>query len=194
MSALAVVTVVLTTTEASAMLKDPGIGAAAAAATADEWPDEGSGYPGSGAKSPENSYPDYDPQHHGNMTTPEPSHSEYNYPGYKFDVPTSPASEADASARLAPDPGPGSATTPGCHWSYHPACEEGPVPVPPVEAALAPRPSDDKEAEIMRLGVSALGGAGIALGAVWIYRRRQAVNGPAVISSEVVPPGGGESV
>jgi hypothetical protein len=82
-----------------------------------------------------------------------------------------------ASAQPGPEPGSGYTTTPDCHWAYHPACHETPAPVPPVEAALDPGSSHDNGAETMQTGASALGGAGIALGAVWIYRRRQAMNG-----------------
>ncbi|TDW74948.1 hypothetical protein [Kribbella pratensis] len=140
MFALALGTVVLTTTDASAMLKDPGTRAAASASTADEWPDEGSSYPGFGAKSPEYTSPDSDPQHHGNMTTPEGSKPEYNYPEYKLDVPTSPAVPTTAPARL-------------------------------------PAPSDDTRVELLQAGAAALGGAGLALGGLWLYRRLHA---PAV--------------
>ena len=84
---------------------------------------------------------------------------------------------SQASARLGPEPGSGYTTTPDCHWAYHPACQETPVPMAPVEAALDPGLSDDNGAETMQTGASALGGAGIALGAVWIYRRRQTTNG-----------------
>ena len=83
----------------------------------------------------------------------------------------------EASAQLAPEPRSGYTTTPDCHWAYHPVCDEVPVPVLPVEAALDPGSSDDSGAETMQAGASALGGAGIALSAVWIYRRRQAMNG-----------------
>ncbi len=82
-----------------------------------------------------------------------------------------------ASARLDPEPASGYTTTPDCHWSYHPVCDEVPVPVPPAEAALALGPSDDNGAEALQAGASALAGAGIALGAVWICRRRQPMNG-----------------
>ncbi|TCN32192.1 hypothetical protein EV642_128102 [Kribbella sp. VKM Ac-2500] len=80
----------------------------------------------------------------------------------------------EASARLDPDPGSGYTTTPDCHWAYHPACDEVLVPVPPVEAALDPGSSDDNGAETMRAGASALGGAGLAFGGLWLYRRRHA--------------------
>jgi|tagenome__1003787_1003787.scaffolds.fasta_scaffold20014160_2 hypothetical protein len=67
--------------------------------------------------------------------------------------------------------------SPDCHWAYHSVCNEVPGSEHPVEAAVAPSPSDNSGAETMQLSASALGGAGIALGAVWIYRRRQAING-----------------
>ena len=99
-----------------------------------------------------------DPEPQYGNTTPAPNYPEYNYPEYKLDVPTVP-------------------TEPDCHWAYHPACHEIPAPVPPVEATLDPGSSDDNGAKTMQTGASALGGAGIALGAVWIYRRRQAMGG-----------------
>jgi hypothetical protein len=84
---------------------------------------------------------------------------------------------AEASARLSPEPGSGFTATPDCHWAYHPVCDEVPVPVAPVEAALDPGPSDDHGAGTMQAGASALGGAGLAFGGVWLYRRLHA---PAV--------------
>jgi hypothetical protein len=42
----------------------------------------------------------------------------------------------EASAQLAPEPGSGYTATPDCHWSYHPVCDEVPVPVPPVNGTL----------------------------------------------------------
>jgi len=41
----------------------------------------------------------------------------------------------EASALLGPEPGSGYTTTPDCHWSYHPVCDEVSVPLPP-EAEL----------------------------------------------------------
>jgi hypothetical protein len=113
MSAFAMGAVVLTTTEASAMLKDPEPGSAASTAAANEWPDEGSGYPGSDAKSPEYNYPSYDP---------------------KYDV-------------------------------------------APVAAVTAPSPSDHNGFDGAQLGASALGGAGVAFGGMWLYRRRHVLAG-----------------
>jgi hypothetical protein len=111
LSALAAGTLVLTATEAPAMVKDPATWhkSTAAQVEAYDWPDEGSGYPGSEAKSPEYNYPNYDPK-------------------YK---------------------------------------------VPPVTAAAVKSPSNDNGVEGLQAGASALGGAGVALGAMWLYRRRQ---------------------
>jgi hypothetical protein len=59
----------------------------------------------------------------------------------------------------------------------HPA-ENGTLPVtlaphdPPPTTAIAV-PVDDTTSETLQAGASALSGASIALGAVWIYRRRQ---------------------
>jgi hypothetical protein len=103
--------VALTATEASAMLKDPEPGAAATTAEAYEWPDEGSGYPGSEAKSPEYNYPNYDPKYE----------------------------------------------------------------VAPVEAAVVDSSPDDNGVEALQAGASALGGAGLAFGGMWLYRRRHAL-------------------
>jgi hypothetical protein len=83
----------------------------------------------------------------------------------------------EASARPDTEPGSGYTTTPDCHWAYHPVCYEAPVPLPRAEAALDPTPADHNGAETAQTAASALGGAGIVLGAVWIYRRRQAMNG-----------------
>jgi hypothetical protein len=63
----------------------------------------------------------------------------------------------------------------------HPA-ENGTLPVtvvphdPPPTATIEV-PVDDITSEALQAGASALGGASIALGAVWIYRRRQPRNG-----------------
>lgn len=65
---------------------------------------------------------------------------------------------------------------PDCHWAYHPVCDEALWTEPREEAALAPGPSDDNRAQTMQAGASALGGAGVALTGMWIYRRRHAVN------------------
>jgi hypothetical protein len=63
----------------------------------------------------------------------------------------------------------------------HPA-ENGPLPATvmphdPPPAMTIEVPVDDTTAEGLQAGASALGGASIALGAVWIYRRRQQLNG-----------------
>lgn len=105
MSALAMGAAALTSTEASAMPVDPR---PASATEAYEWPDEGTGYPGSEAKSLDCTYPE------------------------------------------------------------DPACN-----VPPLESVTAPSPTDDSGAEVLQAGASALGGAGVAFGGMWLYRRRQ---------------------
>src|SRR2546422_2665892 len=74
-SALAVGAFVLTAPEASAVLGDQGPTPSAVSSQAPAWPDEGSGYPGSGGKS-----------------------SEYNYPEYKFDVPAAPITSVRSSS------------------------------------------------------------------------------------------------
>ena len=63
-SALAMGAVAMTATEASAQ-PDPGSGkqSTAAQVAPPAWPDEGSGYPGSGAKSPEYNHPEYNPRY-----------------------------------------------------------------------------------------------------------------------------------
>ena len=63
----------------------------------------------------------------------------------------------------------------------HPA-ENGTLPVTVVPHDPPPPrtievPVDDATSEALQAGISALGGASIALGAVWIYRRRQPTNG-----------------
>ena len=116
MSVFAMGAVVLTTTDASAMLKDPDSGSMAAPTSPTstyDWPDEGSGYPGSETKSLEYNYPNYDPKYE----------------------------------------------------------------VAPVEAAMAQSPSNDDRFEGLRLGASALGGAGVAFSGMWLYRRRQVLAG-----------------
>jgi hypothetical protein len=107
----------------------------------------------------------------------------------------------EASAMLK-DPGPGAMSTAGdasnCPeegrgyppgwWVGYPGTEAtGPEynypnydpqhEVAPVAAAMAPSPSDDNAAEALQAGASALGGAGLAFGGLWLYRRRHA---PAV--------------
>jgi hypothetical protein len=114
LSALTLGAVALTATEASAMLKDPEPGAAAAEAY--EWPDEGSGYPASEATSLE------------------------------------------------------------CNYPNHTVCDVASVAVP-AKAATVPSPSDDNGAEALQAGASALGGAGLAFGGMWLYRRRHLLAG-----------------
>jgi hypothetical protein len=115
LSVLAMAGVVLTTTEASAMYKDPEPWAMHLTQPVPEgWPDEGTGYP-----------------------APEPASPEYNYPNYdpKYEVP------------------------------------------PPVQVASAAKLSDDNGMEALQAGASALGGAAVAMGAMWFYRRRHVVTG-----------------
>jgi hypothetical protein len=109
---LALGALVVTTTDASAMLKDPD-GSSGASASTSDWPDERSGYPGSGATSPDYNYSNYDP-------------------AYK---------------------------------------------VPAVPTTTAQNASRGHDFEGLRLGASALGGAGVAFGSLWLYRRRQLAAG-----------------
>ncbi len=113
LSAIALGAVALGTTEASARPTYPEGRSAVVATDPHDWPDEGSGYPGSATES-----------------------SEYNYPNYapKYEV-----------AR--------------------------------VQAASAPSTSDDNTAEALQAGASALGGAGIAFGGIWLFRRRHPLAG-----------------
>jgi hypothetical protein len=116
LSALATGAVVLAATEASAMTKDPGGSGSMSQGVPDSSPvspDEGSGYPGSGSKSPEYNYPNYDPKYQ----------------------------------------------------------------VAPVKAAVGQSLSDDNGVEVLQAGASALGGAGVAFGAMWLYRRRHVLAG-----------------
>jgi hypothetical protein len=107
-SAFALGALVLTTTDASAM-KDPDGGFSGAPTSAYDWPDEGTGYPGSEVTSPEYSYPNYDPAYE----------------------------------------------------------------VARVQTAAAQSTSQDHDFEGLRLTASALGGAGVAFGSMWLYRRRR---------------------
>jgi hypothetical protein len=50
---------------------------------------------------------------------------------------------------------------------YDPQYEVPRVEAPPVNSA-----SDHYRAQALQAGASALGGAGVALGAMWLYRRR----------------------
>jgi hypothetical protein len=113
LSALAMGSVGLFATEASARLKDPVPGSGPATAGVYEWPDEGTSYPGSEAGSPEYKYPNYDT---------------------KYELAS---------------------------------------PKAPTGRSL----SDDNGVEALQAGASALGGAGLAFGGMWLYRRRQALAG-----------------
>lgn len=46
-----------------------------------------------------------------------------------------------------------------------------------VQAATGQSPSDDNAVEAMQAGASALGGAGVAFGGMWLYRRRHVLAG-----------------
>jgi energy-converting hydrogenase Eha subunit F len=113
LSVLAMAGIILMTTEASAMYKDPEPWAMHLTQPGEGWPDEGAGYP-----------------------VPEPTTTEYNYPNY--------------------DP------------KYE---------VPPAQVASVTRVSDDNGVEVLQSGASALGGAAVAMGAMWFYRRRHFVAG-----------------
>jgi hypothetical protein len=108
--------VAVTATEASAGPKDPQGSSAVVLPDPQDWPDEGSGYPSSGASSPEYNYPNYDPTRE--------------------------------VARVAP-----------------------------VKAASVASPSDDTVATVLQSGASALGGAGVAFGAMWLFRRHHRLAG-----------------
>jgi hypothetical protein len=111
-SALAMGAVVLTTTEASAMTQEHQVASTSPSTPPPEWPDEGTGYPGSETKSPEYTYPYYEGQ---------------------YEVPR--------------------------------------------EVAVAQSPSNGRPFEGAQLGASAVGGAAVAFGAMWLYRRRHALDG-----------------
>ena len=131
LSVLAMAGVVLTTTGASAMYKDPEPWATHLAQPVPEgWPDEGTGYP---AQSVPEGWPD---EGAGYPAQPEPTTTEYNYPNY--------------------DP------------KYE---------VRPAQVASVTRASDDNGVEVLEAGASALGGAAVAMGAMWFYRRRHVVTG-----------------
>jgi hypothetical protein len=110
LSTFAMGAVVLSTPQASAMLKDPDRGFAAAPTSPSDWPDEGSGYPSS-----------------------EATH---------------------------------------CTYPEDPACN-----VPPLKAIAAASTSRYSGLEGAQLGASALGGAGVALGGIWLYHRRYPLAG-----------------
>ena len=97
-------------------------------------------------------------------------------------MPKEPASASVAQAGTAappnwPDEGngyPGSETTgPEYNYpNYDPAYE-----VPAVKTVSAQILSDDNGVEALQAGASALGGAAIAFGGMWLYRRRHALAG-----------------
>ena len=72
----------------------------------------------------------------------------------------------EASAEVAPEPG--STSQEYSYPNYDPAFE-----VPPANVAKAQSSSDDNGVEVVQSSASALGGAALALGGVWLYRRRQ---------------------
>jgi hypothetical protein len=49
--------------------------------------------------------------------------------------------------------------------------------VTPVQAATGQSTSDDNAAEALQASASALGGAGVAFGGMWLYRRRHVLAG-----------------
>ena len=97
-----------------------------------------------------------------------------------------------ASARQAPEPGSGYTSTPDCHWAYHPVCDEVSLPesnlpeynYPEYKLDASALPTDPTGptvasgdatgVEVLQVGASALGGAGLAIGGMWLYRRRHA--------------------
>ena len=80
----------------------------------------------------------------------------------------------EASARV-PDDVPRNTTVtpqnqgPPNYPNYDPRYE-----VPPVQAPMVINAPDDNGIEVLQAGASAVGGAGIAFGVMWLYRRRQA--------------------
>jgi hypothetical protein len=68
---------------------------------------------------------------------------------------------ADASAREAPEPN-------------YPRVEAR-MPTSPTDPRVPTEASgDDTGVEVLQAGASALGGAGLAIGGMWLYRRRHA--------------------
>lgn len=63
-------------------------------------------------------------------------------------------------------------TTEYSYPNYDPKYE-----VPPAQVASVTRVSDDNGVEFLQSGASALGGAAVAMGAMWFYRRRHVVAG-----------------
>jgi hypothetical protein len=99
--------VVLTTTEAPATLQVPEVASTSPSVPPPEWPDEGTGYPGSAVESPEYNYPNYDPRYE----------------------------------------------------------------VPRAEAAMVSSAQGNNGLDAVQAGASAIGGAAVAFGAMWLYRR-----------------------
>ena len=75
----------------------------------------------------------------------------------------------EASARVPDDVPQDTTVTP-----HNPGPPNYPNYDPAYEVRRASSASDDYGAEVLQSGASAVGGAGIALGAMWLYRRRQA--------------------
>ena len=82
---------------------------------------------------------------------------------------------ADASAREAPEPHYGNTVPEPNYPEYNYPEYKLDVPTSPTGPALAS--ADDTGVEVLQASASALGGAGLALGGLWLYRRRHA---PAV--------------
>ena len=78
----------------------------------------------------------------------------------------------NASAGVDPRPEPRD-TTAECNYPNHPLCKVVPVVATP-RAATDHSAWDDYGAGALEAGASALGGAGIAFGGMWLYRRRHA--------------------
>jgi hypothetical protein len=108
LSALALGTVVLTTTESSALLQDPSGASSPYTGNYDDWPDEGRGY-----------------------SEPQPTN---------------------------------------CAYPGHPVCSPSTTPVEAVEGVVATASGDTRSAGV-QMGASALGGAALAFGGMWLYRR-----------------------
>jgi hypothetical protein len=92
---------------------------------------------------------------------------------------------SEASATLKPEPGvtmvtewpdegtgyPGYAVrNTGCTYPEDPACD-----VAPLAVVSAASPADDEGFEGVQLGASAVGGAAVALGGVWLSQRRHLI-------------------
>jgi hypothetical protein len=95
---------------------------------------------------------------------------------------------ADASAREAPEPQYGNTTPEPKYPGYDPQHHgnmnvpeynypEYKLDVPTSPTGPARASGDDTGVEVLQASASALGGAGLALGGMWLYRRRHA---PAV--------------